>query len=181
MGVPSEIWNIMILTSTCLIWENENLPGRVLSWIQSSSSSCGRLLNSPMIPHWACRLATPCTAMAAMTANTTTWCLNLSPIQPNTWHRDRGVHLRLHVKHWGDKNNKQCFPGVTFYEVGDAPVWNRWARPWCTCEVSGRAWDAWWGRPGRRTPAAADCGTPAGGRHGHRQSVVTGDRKVQRK
>ncbi|XP_075937241.1 uncharacterized protein LOC142937972 [Anarhichas minor] len=30
--------------------------GRVLSWIQSSSSSCGRLLNSPMIPHWACRI-----------------------------------------------------------------------------------------------------------------------------
>lgn len=33
--------------------------GSVFSRIQSSSSSCGRLLNSPMMAHWACRLATP--------------------------------------------------------------------------------------------------------------------------
>ncbi|KAG7258397.1 hypothetical protein CRUP_001561 [Coryphaenoides rupestris] len=32
-------------------------PGLVFPWIQSSSSSWGTLLNSPMMPHWACRAA----------------------------------------------------------------------------------------------------------------------------
>lgn len=63
--------------------------GSVFSCIQSSSSSCGRLLNSPMIAHWACRLATPWTAMRARSTKTAIWCLTLSPIHPNNWGGDR--------------------------------------------------------------------------------------------
>lgn len=85
-------------------------PGPVLSWIQFSSSSCGRLLNSPMIPHWACRLDTPLTAMAAITANTTSCCLDFSPIQPNNCHdeeeKDYQVPFQRRNNHWFLSNSK---------------------------------------------------------------------------
>lgn len=137
------------------------LPGRVFSWIQSSSSSWGRLLNSPMIAHCACRLATPWTAIMAMTASTTLWCFNLSLIQPNNWQEDRHHHIYKQTCPHSTEQHLIFFSVIFGGVRKDRPVWSRAKTPWCTCEASGRASAAWSEWPVEQKPAAAGCGTPA--------------------
>lgn len=62
-----------------------HLPCLVLTLIHSKSSSCGKLLNSPMMFHWVWRFADPSIAINAKIAKTNVLGWILQKSHPNNW------------------------------------------------------------------------------------------------
>lgn len=70
-----------------------SLPCLVLTCIHSRSSSCGKLLNSPMMFHWVWRFADPSIAISAKIAKTNVLGWILQKSHPNNWNT-RIIFLR---------------------------------------------------------------------------------------